>query len=227
MSLLLFYDGPSPPAGIFDDFLAIPHFTSDVSTRSFISLVKAAPANATSLTRYVSLFRAVSVHVSYSSSVRSGIFNTVPVLEYTPKILDAVVNETKFWGPRLSLASAAFVSFDVEPFLPNLFTHAEASSAAYPPTRARGLMPTNIYFAWLLPLSDDLMHDAARQSAAHLTQVAVSEGQDVANAPMYGNYAIYDTPLERIFGDNLPKLKAIKAQYDPDNVMALAGGWKI
>ncbi|KAK7681862.1 hypothetical protein QCA50_015210 [Cerrena zonata] len=207
MSLLLFYDGPTPPAGIFDDFLAIPHFTKDISTRSFTSLVHAAPANATSLTR--------------------GIFNTVPVLEYTPTILDAVVNETKFWGPRLSLASAAFVSFDVEPFLNNIFTHADASSAAYPPSRARGLMPTNIYFAWLLGISDDIMHDAARQSAAHLTQVAINEGQDVANAPMYGNYAIYDTPLERIFGDNLPKLKAVKAQVDPNNVMALAGGWKV
>ena len=157
----------------------------------------------------------------------SGIFNTVPVLEYTPKILDAVVNETKFWGPRLSLASATFVSFDVEPFLTNLFTHADASSSAYPPSRARGLMPTNLYFAWILTVSDDLMHDAIRQSAAHLTQVAISEGQDVGNAPKYGNYAIYDTPLERIFGENLPRLKGIKAQVDPNNVMALAGGWKI
>ncbi|KAI0079336.1 FAD dependent oxidoreductase [Panus rudis PR-1116 ss-1] len=207
VSLLLFYNGPNPPAGIFDDYLAIPHFTKDVSTRSFLSLVKAAPSDATAGTR--------------------GIFHTVPIVQYTPKIMDAILNETKFWGPRLSLASATFVSYDVEPFLPTIFTHADASSSAYPPSRARGLQPNNIYFAWGLSASDDLMHDAARKSAQQLTNVALSEGQDIANAPLYGNYAIFDTPIERIFGSNLDRLKSIKAQYDPANAMGLAGGWKI
>ena len=54
----------------------------------------------------------------------------------------------------------------------------------------------------------------------------MSEGQDVADATLYGNYAIFDTPLERIFGDNVDALKALKAKYDPEGVMALAGGWK-
>lgn len=48
VSLLLFYDDPTPPGGIFDEFLAIPYFTKDVSTRSFVSLVQSAPANTTS-----------------------------------------------------------------------------------------------------------------------------------------------------------------------------------
>ncbi|KAG8738990.1 hypothetical protein FRC11_000996, partial [Ceratobasidium sp. 423] len=34
VSLLVFYDGPTPPAGIFEDFQSIPHFTSDLKTRS-------------------------------------------------------------------------------------------------------------------------------------------------------------------------------------------------
>lgn len=71
------------------------------------------------------------------------------------------------------------------------------------------------------------MYDAARQSAAHLTQVAVNEGQDIASAPLYGNYAMFDTPLDRVFGDNLARLQALKAQYDPSNLMGLAGGWKV
>ncbi len=53
MSLLLFYDYPTPPAGIFDDFLAIPHLSKDVSTRTFSDLVQAAPSDATAGTRYV------------------------------------------------------------------------------------------------------------------------------------------------------------------------------
>lgn len=43
----MFYDDPTPPDGIFDDFLAIPYFSKDVSTRSFVSLVQSAPSNAT------------------------------------------------------------------------------------------------------------------------------------------------------------------------------------
>ncbi|OJT03692.1 hypothetical protein TRAPUB_5720 [Trametes pubescens] len=206
ISLILFYDFPTPPAGIFDDFLAIPHFTSDVKTRPFLDLVKAAPANATGGQR--------------------AIFHTVSLLEYTDNIMAAVVNETKFWGQRLSLQTGNFISYDVEPFLPSIFSHSAEGSSAFPPSRAKGLLPLNIYYAWGLDLADDAMHDAARQSAAHLTQVVLAEGQDVADAALYGNYAIFDTPLERIYGGNLARLQALKAQYDPENVMGLAGGWK-
>lgn len=168
------------------------------------------------------------------------------LLEYTDNIMAAVVNETKvcpsflkrsllpaltvalpqFWGQRLSLQTGNFISYDVEPFLPSIFSHSAEGSSAFPPSRAKGLLPLNIYYAWGLDLADDAMHDAARQSAAHLTQVVLAEGQDVADAALYGNYAIFDTPLERIYGGNLARLQALKAQYDPENVMGLAGGWK-
>ncbi|OBZ76960.1 Bifunctional solanapyrone synthase [Grifola frondosa] len=207
VSQLLFYDYPTPPDGIFDDFLAIPHFTEDVSTRSFSSLVLSSPANATAGYR--------------------AIFHTVSLLQYSPSLIEAILNETTFWGERLSFASGTFISYDVEPFLPSLFSHASSSSAAYPPTRSQGLLPLNIYYAWGLEAADDLMHASARQSAAQLTQVAVAEGQDVADAPLYGNYAIFDTPLSRIYGDNLATLQSLKAKYDPGNVMGLAGGWKL
>lgn len=44
---LMFYDGPIPPAGIFDAFVAIPAIQSDVTTQSFLSFIKASPANTT------------------------------------------------------------------------------------------------------------------------------------------------------------------------------------
>lgn len=53
ISQILFYDAPTPPVGIFDDFLAIPHFTKDIKTRSFTSHVQASPANVTTGQRYV------------------------------------------------------------------------------------------------------------------------------------------------------------------------------
>ncbi|KAJ7183741.1 FAD-binding domain-containing protein [Mycena filopes] len=205
ISHIMFYDGPSPPAGLFDDFLAIKALTEDVSTRSFLSLVQSTPSNATTETR--------------------GTFHTVSLLEYSPSMIDAILNETIFWGTKLALAGASFISYDIEPFLPNIYTH-NSSPSAFPPSRGPGYLPLNLYYAWAPETSDAIMHNALLTSAAHLTQVATNEGQAIAQAPLYTNYALYDTPLKRIYGANLPRLRAIKARVDPHNVMGLAGGFK-
>jgi hypothetical protein len=126
----------------------------------------------------------------------------------------------------LSFDPGSFVSYAVEPFLPSILTHS-TSPSAYPPSRKQRYLPLNVYFEWALTTSDTAYQNAARKSAAHLTDVAVSLGQDVADAALYGNYAIFDTPVSRLYGDNLPKLQAIKALYDPSDVMGLTGGFKI
>jgi len=207
VSQILFYDGDTQPDEIFDEFLAIPYFTKDIQTRSFSSLVQASPSNITTGTR--------------------GIFNTVPILEYSLELLDTIVNETTYWGTQLSWDSGSFISYDVEPFRPNLLSYGSTNTAAYPPSRAQPLLPLNLYYAYSLPASDEDFWSAIQQSAENIKAKAVSLGQDIANAPMYGNYAIFSTPLENIFGDQLDRLQSIKQQYDPGNVMGLAGGWKL
>jgi len=77
---IIFYDGPRPPQGIFDEFPAIPSISSDVKTRSFTSLVDNTGSHAIdNLTTF---------------------FNTVAVKEWTPSLLNAIVNETKHWYMR-------------------------------------------------------------------------------------------------------------------------------
>ncbi|KAF8915498.1 hypothetical protein CPB85DRAFT_1172110, partial [Mucidula mucida] len=49
----------------------------------------------------------------------------------------------------------------------------------------------------------------------------------VRDASLYPNYALYDVPVERIFGNNLKRLRDIKARVDPRDVMALTGGFKL
>jgi hypothetical protein len=106
-----------------------------------------------------------------------------------------------------------------------LFSH--GSGSAYPPDRSRALLPLNIYFAWTDASQDSKIRAIAGESAQQITIDAVSQGQDIANAPLYGNYAIDTTPVSRIFGGNLAALKALKFIYDPLNVMGLAGGFKV
>ncbi|KAJ7744871.1 FAD-binding domain-containing protein [Mycena metata] len=185
----LYYDAPTPPPGIFDEFLSIPSTFSDISTRSFL-----------------------------------GAFHAATVVEFTPTMVAAIFNETTFWGNQLADNGAFLIEYNIEPFLPNLFSHGAPS--AYPPSRDIGYLPINLNFGWTPASSDAIFHAALRVSAQHLTNVAVHTGQPVINAPLYTNYALGNTLLERMYGDHVPRLRAIKALEDPHNVMGLAGGFK-
>ena len=97
---------------------------------------------------------------------------------------------------------------------------------AYPPTRDIAYLPFNIFFAFALDLLDDVIFSAIRESADRIRDAAIADGQDILNAPLYPNYAIFDTPLEDMYGGNVGRLEALKQIVDPSNVMSLAGGWK-
>lgn len=156
----------------------------------------------------------------------SGVYHTISNTGYTEEFMDAVVNETQFWGNKLSFASAMTISYSMEPFLPSAFSKATADSSAYPPTREL-LFPLAIYFSWALNSSDNEMFSSIRQSAQHLKKVAEAEGQNIGGLSVYGNYAIFGTPLEEIYGGHLETLRTINHRFDPKNIMGLAGGWKL
>ncbi len=114
----------------------------------------------------------------------------------------------------------------MEPFRADLFNHSSTPSA-YPPNRSRVLFPTNLYFAWTSPLNDHNVAAAILQSTNRIRSAALAEGQNIADVALYGNYALFGTPVEALYGANLPRLKSIQSKVDPNNVMALAGGFKI
>ena len=117
------------------------------------------------------------------------------------------------------------VSYDVEPFLPDLFSHSKTPSA-YPPDRSHALFPTNVYYAWTSPSKDAAVAAAILESTNTIRSAAIAEGQNIVDVALYGNYALFGTPAEAVYGANLPRLKSIRSKFDPNNVMALAGGLK-
>ncbi|PPQ84494.1 hypothetical protein CVT24_006685 [Panaeolus cyanescens] len=205
----LFYDAPQPPPGIFDDFLNIPALTKDVKIRSFSSLVAASPTNLTSFQR--------------------GVIDTVPLLDISPSIMDAIIHETLTIGARLTLSTDTFFSFTVQPFLPTLYSHTSLPSA-FPWTRSKPYLPLNLYAAWALPTVDPFIRAEVEASAQRIRDLAVRQGQEIdIDAPKYVNYAPGDTPLRMVYGPekSIERLRDVKRVVDPGDVMGLAGGFKI
>ncbi len=70
------------------------------------------------------------------------------------------------------------------------------------------------------------MTSAIRESTDILRAAALADGQDVEHAVVYPNYALFDTPLEDMYGQNVARLRALRRAVDPEDVMGLAGGFK-
>ena len=56
-----------------------------------------------------------------------------------------------------------------------------------------------------------------KHAAAAITAIAKSEGEQLDDVALYSNYALADTPLERLYLDNLPRLRILKKKFDPHN----------
>ncbi|KAI9438126.1 FAD-binding domain-containing protein [Lactarius indigo] len=199
----LFYDGPEPPLGLYDELLNLPSISKSITKGSFVE------------------FRKPSLR-----TVSRGYLSSVPILHYTEPIMNALMNETEFYGKKLSQYDpSVLVVYTLDPFESDLFTH--GSPSAYPPDRTRPVFPSSIYYGWTDKLVDKHMDDAMRTSTATLERAGIQDGQDLENAAAYVNYAMSGTPLEKIYGRNLQRLREIREKYDPEDLMGLAGGWKL
>jgi len=192
--------------GVFDDFLAIQPAQGNVSTLSYPDYVLGANAFVTSTKTRV-------------------FYEAVPVTQYSSAVFDAFVIHTRFWGKRISaLESTAVVNSALEPFDSGILSH--GSPSAYPPDRSRALFPSVLSIAWSNASLDKTVADLLRDGAKTIHDVAVADGQNLSHAAVYVNYALFDTPLEDMYGGNLARLRRIKAKIDPGRVMDLAGGFK-
>jgi hypothetical protein len=201
--LLSFYDGPEPPAE-FAPFQAIPALYSDVSTRSFSSLASSSPSQTTDGTR--------------------GAFHTLSTTGLTIGFLNAIANETSFYGDIALSHEGVFVSYDIEPFLKTYGS--KATDSAYPHDKSP--LPLNLFFAWTLPNEDAYWQAAIQTSVNHLLDVAKVEGIFDADLTAYPNYAISTYTGDQLYGPtNAARLRAIKAQVDPEGVMDLTGGFTL
>ncbi|KAH7103134.1 FAD-binding domain-containing protein [Auriculariales sp. MPI-PUGE-AT-0066] len=203
-SLVLFYDAPDQPAGIFDKFLALPLRSKDVCTRKIKDIVQKTAVRPTTLQR--------------------GAFHVVTVPANTRELLGAVVEESWSDALTLLLGTATFIGYNIEPFIAGFLNNPNRTStdSLFPPTRATGF-PLNILYAWELPTTDGVAVQAIKDSAARLQAIAGSPA-----LPKYPNYALGDTLPKDMFGDTgVAKLRTVASGVDPQGIMTLAGGFPL
>jgi Berberine and berberine like len=116
------------------------------------------------------------------------------------------------------------VASSFEPFDKGLFSHGRGS--AYPPDRSYAVLPLSLTVQWFNASLDETMAFALRNMSSTIHAAALADGQNVTHAAVYPNYALFGTPLEDMYGENVERLRKIRAAIDPEDVMGLAGGWK-
>ena len=67
---------------------------------------------------------------------------------------------------------------------------------------------------------------ALRNFADGIRDAALTDGQNVPHAAKYPDYALFGTPLEDKYGENVERLGRIRAVIDPNDIMSLTGGRK-
>ncbi len=129
------------------------------------------------------------------------------------------------WGDKLGEKDKdVLVIFNLDAFESDIFTHGGPS--AYPPDRSRNFLPTSLLVAWNDKSLDKYAYDSIHSLSASVTKAGIKDGQDLMDASRYPNYALYGTPLEKMYGENVKRLRKIKKKYDPFHVMDLTGGFK-
>ena len=96
MVISTFYNGPTPPPGVFDDFIALPSISDDTSgPRGMVPIVKAGGSAFSSSSRCVfsSLYMADTWQM-LTNKACSGSNNLAPIEKPSPAIVNAIVNET-------------------------------------------------------------------------------------------------------------------------------------
>ena len=89
----IFYDGTTPPSGIFDGFTNIPCVSRDLKTRSYVDMISSAKANSAAGLRYG---RLRACRPSYwLILLRRGSFHMVSVSHFSEIFLKAVEQEMK------------------------------------------------------------------------------------------------------------------------------------
>ena len=131
------------------------------------------------------------------------------------------------YSTKLLAKGGILLTLNIEPFLSNYFNYSQGGAYPHIPS-ANPPLPVIIQFGWDLPSQDDYFIELIQSLADSLLEAYQTddERRDGVKQIRYPNYALDNTPLVEMYGDNIDRLKTIRQTWDPTNVMCLTGGFK-
>jgi len=119
------------------------------------------------------------------------------------------------------------VSFEIWPFHKDAFNGVEQGDSAWPHEEGNVFGPMVGWFEWSGRDKDEFWLDKISASPEKLRKVALEEKCTTEDLPSYLNITLEDTSVKAIYRDHYEKLKSIRRECDPNDVMGLAAGFVI
>ena len=173
--------------------------------------------------RWTKYLNEVNIFLVFNSGRVTMVAVTGIGTEFLGGLLNHMIHLNSTYGSR----SDVFISFLIEPLISTYLDNSQLG--AYPhEASSTPLFPVGIQLGWVLPSEDNIFLSQLESSRKTILQLALNDGQKVGGAKqiLYPNFAPENTPLSQMYGKNLAKLRKIRKDWDPDNVMYLTGGFK-
>ncbi|USW57786.1 Putative berberine/berberine, FAD-binding domain, PCMH-type, FAD-binding, type PCMH, subdomain 2 [Septoria linicola] len=229
--LFMFYDGPIPPPGVFDEFDAITPLFSETGTKRYAEVSQSAGGAAI---------------VGFGNSFREVTYPNLPedqMVDFFSHYYDATYNQTLIDGIKSGL-DVQITGFDPQPVSVRIARASQAQGG-----NALGLNPDHgdrIWFEnnflWASPLCQDrcpqfskqisdtlLAYQKATYGGVAPTNYKSGDLQRVSYNPLFMNDVAPDQdPYSSYPPENLARLKAAKQKYDPTGFFTnRQGGFKL
>lgn len=235
--LFMFYDGPQPPPGIFDEFDAITPLLDDTRTQRYASLSETAGGAAL---------------IGFGNSFREQTYPNLPesqMVDFFSAYYDATYNSTFIDGLDSGL-DIQITGFDPQPVSVRIAQASQAQGG-----NALGLNPAHgdrIWmennFLWTNPTCQDRCPEYSREISERMLELqreqygeilptnyeasGDGDGDDVRWTnynPLFMNDAAPDQDVYSSYGEvNLERLRAAKERYDPMGFFTTRqGGFKL
>lgn len=173
------------------------------------------------------LFLSIFDKNAFCSSNPSARFSSVPITNLTTVLLYGMLNQIITVNATVGSKLGALLSYNIQTFIPTYLDNSQGGAYPHAPSSIP-LIPFDMQFGWVSPLDDSIFLEQLQSTTNALIQIALSEGQDIGGSKgiLYPNYALDNTPLAQMYGDNLQRLRNIRKSWDPNDVMYLTGGFK-
>lgn len=168
----------------------------------------------------------LSLALKWPEEELRGRFGCIMVHRYTRALIDEIDKQAEKASLSLKAHSGRSCLIDVWPFLPSIFDNSP-KGAAWPHEAGDVFGPCLASFRWMDATEDEFWLKTMQDALDGIYEVAKAEGVTRDDAPVYLNTSLETTPVDKIYRGNLEHLEAIRAKYDPDDVMSLTGGFNI